>query len=162
MAGGAGNVARNIAALGGRPVLFGLAGCDATGDELVRVIGNPARLVRSPDWKTILKLRVIAQQQQIVRIDDEAPRPATETEAAELLTGLADSLPQARVLILSDYGKGVLTPEVCASAITMARAAGALSRGRSQGPRLCPLCRGRLRHAQCLGTGRGHWPAHRH
>jgi D-beta-D-heptose 7-phosphate kinase / D-beta-D-heptose 1-phosphate adenosyltransferase len=126
MAGGAGNVARNILALGGRPLLFGLAGCDATGDELVRVIGDPARLVRSPDWKTILKLRVIAQQQQIVRIDDEAPRPAAAAEAAELLAGLADSLPRARVLVLSDYGKGVLTPEVCARAIAMARTSGVL------------------------------------
>ncbi|RID90365.1 D-glycero-beta-D-manno-heptose-7-phosphate kinase [Gemmobacter lutimaris] len=126
MAGGAGNVARNIAALGGRPVLFGLAGCDSAGDELARVIGAPARLTRSPDWKTIVKLRVIAQQQQIVRIDDEAPRPATMAEAAGVLEGLAESLPRARALILSDYGKGVLTPEVCARAITMARAAGAL------------------------------------
>lgn len=125
MAGGAGNVARNIAALGGRPILFGLAGCDSAGNELVRVIGEPARLTRSPDWKTIVKLRVIAQQ-QIVRIDDEAPRPATAAEAARVLDGLAGSLPRARTLILSDYGKGVLTPEVCARAIAMARAAGAL------------------------------------
>ncbi len=126
MAGGAGNVARNIAALGGRPVLFGLAGCDATGDELVRVIGEPARLVRSPEWKTILKMRVITQQQQIVRIDEEDPRSATAAEAAELLSGLEASLPQARVLILSDYGKGVLSMEVCVRAIAMARAAGLL------------------------------------
>ncbi|WP_134682447.1 D-glycero-beta-D-manno-heptose-7-phosphate kinase [Paracoccus ravus] len=126
MAGGAGNVARNIAAMGGKPVLLGLAGCDRTGDDLVSVIGEPARLVRSADWKTIVKLRVIAQQQQIVRVDDEAPRPATAKEAEDILSGLADSLPQASALVLSDYNKGVLTAEVCSKAIAAARAAGAL------------------------------------
>ncbi|MFZ0098400.1 MAG: PfkB family carbohydrate kinase, partial [Gemmobacter sp.] len=114
MAGGAGNVARNIEALGGRPTLFGLAGQDAAGDELARVIGAPARLVRSADWQTIVKLRVIAQHQQVVRIDEEEPRAATSAEATELLADLAQTLGRARAMILSDYGKGVLTPEVCA------------------------------------------------
>jgi len=126
MAGGAGNVARNVAALGGKPVLLGLIGTDRAGDELAAVVDPQARLVRSPDWRTIVKMRVVAQQQHIVRIDDEAPRPATEGEAAALLAGLAESLPKARVLILSDYGKGVLTPALCARAIAMAREAGAL------------------------------------
>ena len=126
MAGGAGNVARNIAALGGQPVLFGLAGTDTAGDELTAVVGPQARLVRSADWRTIVKMRVVAQQQHIVRIDDEAPRPATDAETASLLAGLAESLPKARVLILSDYGKGALTPALCARAISMARDAGAL------------------------------------
>ena len=126
MAGGAGNVARNIEALGGRPTLFGLAGQDAAGDELARVIGAPARLVRSADWQTIVKLRVIAQHQQVVRIDEEEPRAATSAEASELLADLAPSLGRARAMILSDYGKGVLTPEVCARAITTAHEAGVL------------------------------------
>jgi D-beta-D-heptose 7-phosphate kinase/D-beta-D-heptose 1-phosphate adenosyltransferase len=126
MAGGAGNVARNIEALGGRPALFGLAGKDAAGDELARVIGPAARLVRSPDWQTIVKLRVIAQHQQVVRIDEEAPRAATSAEATELLADLGQCLGGARAMILSDYGKGVLTPEVCARAITAAHEAGAL------------------------------------
>lgn len=126
MAGGAGNVARNIEALGGRPTLFGLAGQDAAGDELARVIGAPARLVRSADWQTIVKLRVIAQHQQVVRIDEEEPRAATSAEASELLADLAQSLGRARAMILSDYGKGVLTPDVCARAITTAHEAGVL------------------------------------
>lgn len=81
MVGGAGNVARNVEALGGQVVLFGLAGQDRAGDELAEVVGKAGRLVRSADWQTIVKLRVIAQQQQIVRIDEEAPRPATPAEA---------------------------------------------------------------------------------
>jgi D-beta-D-heptose 7-phosphate kinase/D-beta-D-heptose 1-phosphate adenosyltransferase len=96
------------------------------GDELARVIGAPARLVRSPDWQTIVKLRVIAQHQQVVRIDEEAPRAATSAEAAELLAELGQSLGRSRALVLSDYGKGVLTPEVCARAITAAHEAGVL------------------------------------
>lgn len=126
MVGGAGNVARNVEALGGQVVLFGLAGQDRAGDELAEVVGKAGRLVRSADWQTIVKLRVIAQQQQIVRIDEEAPRPATPAEAEALLAGLAAHLSGARALILSDYGKGALTPEVCTKAIAAARAAGVM------------------------------------
>lgn len=127
MAGGAGNVFRNIAALGGSSVLVGLVGVDHEGDELAALLGSEARLVRSPDWRTIVKLRVIAQHQQVVRIDDEQPRDATDLERESLLNELDVGLRGARALILSDYGKGVLTPRSCSAAIRAARSAGVIS-----------------------------------
>ncbi len=111
MAGGAGNVARNVQALGGEAVLIGL-------------VGACARFVPSPRRATSLKLRVIADRQQVVRVDEEVIEPADAQEEAALLAALREALPGARILVLSDYGKGVLTPAVCAGAIALAREAG--------------------------------------
>jgi len=124
MAGGAGNVARNLAALGASPVLIGLAGVDREGDELAQHLGSDARLVRSAEWRTIVKLRVIAHHQQVVRIDDELPRAATSVEHVALMSELSRGLRDARALILSDYAKGVLTRDACAEAIRAARRVG--------------------------------------
>jgi len=126
MAGGAGNVARNLLALGGTASLIGLVGTDAAADEVEALLGPSARLIRSPDRATSTKLRVIAERQQVVRVDEEDLRPASTEEAGLLLAALREALVDGRVLVLSDYGKGVLTPEVCAGAIAMARAAGVL------------------------------------
>ncbi|PYF07464.1 D-beta-D-heptose 7-phosphate kinase/D-beta-D-heptose 1-phosphate adenosyltransferase [Rhodobacter viridis] len=127
MPGGAGNVARNVAALGGAARLIGLVGTDRVGVELVDAIGPAAQLVRSPDWQTIVKLRIIAQNQQIVRIDEETPRPASATETDALIARLRGQVETARVLVLSDYGKGVLTPDICSHALALARREGAIS-----------------------------------
>ena len=124
MAGGAGNVARNIAALGGEPVLLALAGADAEGAELAALLGPGARLVQAPGRRTTVKLRVIAARQQVVRVDEEEARPATAEEEAALLTALDAALGGAGALVLSDYGKGVLTPALCRAAIAAARRAG--------------------------------------
>ncbi len=124
MAGGAGNVARNIAALGGEPVLLALAGADAEGAELAALLGPGARLVQVPGRRTTVKLRVIAARQQVVRVDDEEARPATEEEQAALLAALEAALPGAGALVLSDYGKGVLAAPLCRAAIAAARALG--------------------------------------
>lgn len=124
MAGGAGNVARNVAALGGTPRLIALAGDDADGAELHALLGGEARLLRMPGRRTTAKLRVIAARQQVVRVDEEERRPSSEAEAAALLAALGEALPGAGALVLSDYGKGVLTPALCRAAIAAARAAG--------------------------------------
>nr|WP_314070162.1 D-glycero-beta-D-manno-heptose-7-phosphate kinase [uncultured Roseococcus sp.] len=124
MAGGAGNVARNIAALGGLPALIGLVGEDDEAEELETLLGGAARLLRHPARRTTVKLRVIAGRQQIVRVDDEVLAEARPDEAASIAAILAQALPGAEALILSDYGKGVLTPEVIAGAIAAARARG--------------------------------------
>ena len=124
MAGGAGNVARNLLALGGKASLIGLVGTDAAADEVEALLGPSARLIRSAGRATSTKLRVIAERQQVVRVDEEDLRPASPEEARLLLAALHEALLDGQVLVLSDYGKGVLTPEVCAGAIAMARAAG--------------------------------------
>ena len=124
MAGGAGNVARNIAALGGEPSLIGLVGEDPEATELEGLLGGAARLLRHAGRRTTVKLRVIAGRQQIVRVDDEVPGEASEAEAASISATLAEVLGDAEALILSDYGKGVLTPPVIAAAIAAARSRG--------------------------------------
>jgi D-beta-D-heptose 7-phosphate kinase/D-beta-D-heptose 1-phosphate adenosyltransferase len=128
MPGGAGNVARNIAALGGEAVLIGLRGADAAGRDLAAQLGaTPGivdRMVESATRPTICKMRVIAGTQQVVRLDDEVASPADATEAAALLEAVRAALPGTAALILSDYAKGVLAPGIIAGAIEAARAAG--------------------------------------
>ncbi len=128
MAGGAGNVAANIASLGGNAILIGLAGQDEAGTRLASLLGeNPrihADLVRSATRPTITKTRFIAGRQQVVRADEESRAPVTTEEEAALLAAIDAALPQADALVLSDYGKGVLSPALLAHTITSARAAG--------------------------------------
>jgi len=122
MAGGAGNVARNITALGGSAALIGLVGDDAEGAEIAALLGEAAHLLRSRARRTTVKLRVIAARQQVVRVDEEERREADPGEARAIATTLTACLEGAQALILSDYGKGVLTPPVLAAAIAAARA----------------------------------------
>ncbi|WP_431301873.1 D-glycero-beta-D-manno-heptose-7-phosphate kinase [Sediminicoccus sp. BL-A-41-H5] len=124
MAGGAGNVARNIQALGGEAALIALAGQDAEGQEISGLLGEAGHLLRSAARRTTVKLRVIAARQQVVRVDEEERRDADAAEEAAIADRLAALLPGAQALILSDYGKGVLTPRVLEAAIAAANAQG--------------------------------------
>lgn len=124
MAGGAGNVARNVEALGGAARLVALAGEDAAGEELRALLGQAGRLVQSAARVTTVKLRVIAARQQVVRVDEEQARPADPDEEAAILAALEAELDWAEALVLSDYAKGTLTPGVTAAAIATARARG--------------------------------------
>jgi D-beta-D-heptose 7-phosphate kinase/D-beta-D-heptose 1-phosphate adenosyltransferase len=128
MPGGAGNVAANIASLGGRATLIGVAGQDAAGDGLCRrLLAQPGvtdALVRTPRRPTICKTRFIAGRQQIVRADDESCDPLHADETAALCAAIDTHLPGVQAVILSDYGKGVLNEAVLAHAIKAARAAG--------------------------------------
>ncbi len=126
MLGGAGNVARNIAALGGQAVLVGLRGRDAAAAELARLVasqpGITDRIAESAARPTICKMRVIAGTQQVVRVDDELAAPPDAAESAALTAGLSAAMPGCAALILSDYGKGVLSRAVIETAIGLARA----------------------------------------
>jgi D-beta-D-heptose 7-phosphate kinase/D-beta-D-heptose 1-phosphate adenosyltransferase len=124
MAGGAGNVARNIQALGGEAALVALVGEDAEGTEIAGLLGEAGHLLRSDARRTTVKLRVIAARQQVVRVDEEERREADAAEQAAIAARLGALLPGAEALILSDYGKGVLTLPVLAAAIAAARARG--------------------------------------
>lgn len=124
MAGGAGNVARNIMALGGEAALIALVGADPEADELTSLLGAAAYLLPNPARRTTVKLRVIAGRQQIVRVDEEERREADAAEAVAIKGALASALEGAAALILSDYGKGVLTPPVIRAAVAAARARG--------------------------------------
>ncbi len=107
--GGAANVARNVAALGGRVELLAVVGTDEPGVALARLLeaeGVQAQLTRDATVNTTVKLRVIGRQQQLLRIDfEDLPTPETlEAKRAEFDARLS----AARVVIFSDYGKGGL------------------------------------------------------
>jgi D-beta-D-heptose 7-phosphate kinase/D-beta-D-heptose 1-phosphate adenosyltransferase len=125
MAGGAGNVAANIASLGGNATLIGLAGDDEAGKQLTALLAaNPRidpRLVIIAGRPTITKTRFIAGRQQMARADEESrdivPPAAGEQLAAAALAALSG----ADAVILSDYGKGVLSDSVIGTVIAAAR-----------------------------------------
>jgi D-beta-D-heptose 7-phosphate kinase / D-beta-D-heptose 1-phosphate adenosyltransferase len=106
-AGGAANVALNVAALGAQVRLIAPVGQDARGDVLIEHLegqGVVCRFVRSATVPTIHKLRVLARSQQLIRLDAEQDFAEC---AADVRAMFADSL-DADVVILSDYGKGSL------------------------------------------------------
>lgn len=122
-AGGAANVARNIAALGGKATLLSVVGQDEAGDSLERLMrdsGIATSLHRDASITTTVKIRVIARQQQLIRLDFEY-NPSHEVLSATLDEFVA-ALPAHDVVILSDYGKGGLTHVT--AMIEAARAAG--------------------------------------
>ena len=122
-AGGAANVARNIAALGGQASLLSVVGDDEAASALETLLlrdGIATSLRRDPSISTTTKLRVVARQQQLIRIDfEEAP---SHEILADKLDDFAARLAQHDVVILSDYGKGGLTH--VARMVELARAAG--------------------------------------
>jgi D-beta-D-heptose 7-phosphate kinase/D-beta-D-heptose 1-phosphate adenosyltransferase len=109
--GGAGNVAANIASLGGRAILVGLRGADEEGELLENLIrrnaGLESRLLASPRRPTITKTRFLASRQQIVRADEESRAPLSPEEEERLIAACAAELSRVKAVILSDYGKGV-------------------------------------------------------
>lgn len=130
MLGGAGNVARNIAALGGSVALVGLIGGDAEGHEALRLVGEeePAiegYLVTDADRPTTLKTRFVSSGQQLLRVDLEESRAVTGDVEQRLIRTLKDAARGAGVVLISDYGKGVVTDAVIAAAHDVAAETGA-------------------------------------
>ncbi|MGE5270508.1 MAG: bifunctional D-glycero-beta-D-manno-heptose-7-phosphate kinase/D-glycero-beta-D-manno-heptose 1-phosphate adenylyltransferase HldE [Thiohalocapsa sp.] len=128
MLGGAGNVARNIAALGGKAVLLGLVGQDAAGEDVRALIaGTPLLVDRSivtRRRRTVCKTRYLAGHQQLLRIDEEETHALDDAEEAALLAALASALPEVDAVVLSDYGKGALSAAVVGGAIAQAKGLG--------------------------------------
>ena len=126
MLGGVGNVARNIAALGGTAVVVGLIGGDAAGDEARSAIRATPRLVdahvRSTARPTICKTRYIAAHQQMMRVDEEEVHALGAAEEAALIAAIGKAIPEVDAVILSDYDKGVLSAKVTRIAIARAQA----------------------------------------
>ena len=124
MLGGAGNVARNIAALGGTAVLIGVVGKDAAaGDLETRIADEPgitADLVRAPR-PTTRKIRYVVGHQQMLRADIECRDPV---DPAALLDAVERQLAGSEAMVLSDYAKGVLTPALLRQVIDLARVSG--------------------------------------
>lgn len=125
--GGAANVANNIAALGGHAMLCGLVGDDEAGRTLRAILegsGIEALLVSDPDRGTTLKTRVVAHSQQVVRVDRESRAAPTGRVARGLIDMLKASVDEVDAFLVSDYGKGVVSPGVVQKFIDLAREAG--------------------------------------
>ena len=108
-AGGAGNVALNIASLAANVTLLGIVGNDDEANELKELLSQKGVLcdfLKSNNRPTTCKLRIVAQHQQLIRLDFE--EPLIDFNYAELLEHYQTALANADVVIFSDYDKGVL------------------------------------------------------
>lgn len=113
--GGAANVADNVHALGARPIVVGAVGEDAAGDSFLRLLEShgvnaASGLIRDPARRTTLKTRIIAQHQQVLRADEETRTALPAAVEARLWQCIEAALPEADAAVISDYGKGVVTP----------------------------------------------------
>lgn len=111
--GGAANVAGNILGLGDKPLLVGVVGNDnyaAIIDWLLKEKGiDTAGVITDPQRPTTVKTRIIAHNQQVVRADREVKRDIAPELEGQIMTLLADRVKSLKGLIISDYGKGVIT-----------------------------------------------------
>ncbi|MFC1648863.1 D-glycero-beta-D-manno-heptose 1-phosphate adenylyltransferase [Nanoarchaeota archaeon] len=110
--GGAANVAHNIAALGGDCTIVGRVGKDYSKDELIKEFKKTNikhKLVESKDYPTIKKTRMVAQHQQLVRVDWEETTPLSDAEVKQALTLV---IGKYDLIVVSDYGKGMIVPEL--------------------------------------------------
>jgi D-beta-D-heptose 7-phosphate kinase/D-beta-D-heptose 1-phosphate adenosyltransferase len=127
--GGAANVLHNLVSLGAEPYAFGIIGQDESGHQLrddCQSAGiNTDGVIAVENRKTTLKTRVIADQQQVVRIDDEDTEDIDSTTTQALLDALRTSVQENNIeaLIIEDYNKGVITTELAARIVDIAKAA---------------------------------------
>lgn len=126
-AGGASNVAANLALLGVKTHMIGMVGHDGEAAILIDLMNeagiNTSDMVRTPHRPTVAKTRILSGHQQMVRLDQESNTPLNQTENALLLDAIKAQLTQKPALvILSDYAKGVLTKDICMLVIQQCKA----------------------------------------
>lgn len=128
MLGGAGNVVRNLAALGADAIFITVIGDDDAGTEIEALVstqnGIDPAIFRQPNRRTTVKTRYVADGQQLLRADHETDEEIPDDIAKSVIEGVAARLPGAGAVLLSDYGKGVLSISVTDAVIDMARDAG--------------------------------------
>jgi D-beta-D-heptose 7-phosphate kinase / D-beta-D-heptose 1-phosphate adenosyltransferase len=130
MIGGAGNVARNLVALGARCIFVGVVGDDDAGAALTQALGAEPliefHLVVDTSRQTTRKVRFVSEHfsTHMLRADWEMPAPIDKASEDALIGHVVDALPRAGALVLSDYAKGALTPRVIRAVIDAANAQG--------------------------------------
>lgn len=122
MLGGAGNVARNLAALGATARLVAIVGGDDAAREITALAaaqnGLSHDLVADPDRRTAIKTRYLAAGQQLLRADDESTGEIAGAVEADIIGRAMAALAECGAVVLSDYGKGTLTDGVIAAIIS--------------------------------------------
>jgi rfaE bifunctional protein kinase chain/domain len=137
VAGGAGNAANNVSALGGRARLVGLVGSDVEGKRLLRSFDagvDRAHVIRTRGYRTPVKTRILAggvhaARQQVVRIDRDSDWPLDPRVSVALVQKIGPALDDCDAVLLSDYGSGLITPAL----------AGAVRRGVAKRARRRPV-----------------------
>ncbi len=127
VAGGAANVARNLANLGAQVAVIGMTGDDAAAVELRQQLTaagiDTSGLLTDATRPTTTKTRVISQHQQMLRLDQELTQPLSAAAQAQILSVTAAKLADCDAIVLSDYAKGVLNTAICQQVIGQAQAA---------------------------------------
>lgn len=128
MPGGAANVARNLSSLNVASELFGAVGKDIAARQLARLLREQnvgcSGLVASASRHTSIKTRIVAHQQQVVRVDRETRGALDDPLTKRLLAALDTALQQADAVIVGDYGKGVVTQPLLEELKRMCKARG--------------------------------------
>jgi len=126
--GGAANVAVNAASLRARVRLAGLVGADPAGRDIIRLLRKRRigvdGIVTDPDRPTTVKTRVIAQHQQVVRVDREKKEPPGEAARDALVRAVVSAVGEVDGIVLSDYRKGALSPVLVEETVAAARKRG--------------------------------------
>jgi len=126
--GGAANAANNISALGGSSILIGVIGDDNNKERILKVMKGLGiktdYVIVDKNRPTTLKSRIVANNQQVVRVDTESTNDIKEDLETIILDNLKKVLQEVNVVVLSDYAKGSLTKRVCREAIRICKEGG--------------------------------------
>jgi len=126
MLGGAANVALNIRSLGAEAILCSVIGNDKQGDillELMKTAGlKTSGIIRSNERITTTKFRIISNRMQMLRVDEEIDTDLNKKDSSELINCISNLIAEQKpdVIILQDYNKGVLSPEMIAKVVEIA------------------------------------------
>ena len=122
--GGAANVARNLIPFCGAVSVLGIAGTGPDAVELLNLLGqqgiDTSAVIQNVAHRTIVKTRVIAQSQQVVRIDHEEPRQPSAEDLANVLAQLEARIDSLDAIIIEDYAKGLISQELVDGVATLA------------------------------------------
>jgi rfaE bifunctional protein kinase chain/domain len=126
--GGAANVARNLREFVDHVAIVGVVGEDRSGRHLRELLAGQnidiLHLVEDKEFQTIVKTRIIARQQQVVRVDREQIVAPSPEQVSRVVAGVKGILPEIDAVIFEDYGKGFLTSALVSQIARDARAAG--------------------------------------
>lgn len=114
--GGAANVVNNIVSAGGKAALAGVVGSDRSGREVARMLDelgvDPSGMIVDRNRPTTIKTRVVAHAQQVVRFDRESRQPISRAPRSKVFEYLEAMMDETHAVIVSDYGKGLITREL--------------------------------------------------
>lgn len=123
--GGAANVALNVKALGDEPILVGVIGKDKNGERMRETLSSvqitDEGIFGEDSRQTTIKTRVIAQSQQVVRADREHTQEISLELAERIIDFIKNRIEEISALIISDYGKGVITSKLLSELIELCR-----------------------------------------